>query len=377
VSATCIEIDLSRIEGNARTLRERYGARGVEIAAVTKGVCGDPEVAQALVRGGIGALADSRLDNLARMRAAGVQAEYWLIRPPRPSQVERVVALADVSLNTERATLRRLAEAAQKAGRVHQVILMVESGDLREGFLPAEVARAAEDAASLPGLHLRGLGTNLVCLNGVIPTPEVMSAFSALVEEVEGRVGRRMETVSGGNSGNHGWIMSAASPGRVNHLRIGEAILLGRESTRRRAIPGLAQDAFTVVGEVIEARDKPSVPTGEVGLNALGRRPAAASVGDAMMRRAIVALGEQDVTLHGVRPRIPVEVVGICGDQLVLADRAGRLHVGDAVAFDVSYTALLRAMTSPYLAKRYLPCPPAEAPEDRMRNPLHFGAEGL
>ncbi len=350
--ATRIDINLDALERNARRLREQYGERGIGITAVTKGVCGDPAVARALIRGGIHSLGDSRLENLRRMRNAGISAEFMLIRPPLPSRAGEVVELADVSLNSELDVVRLLARQARDVSKVHDVILMVEGGDLREGIPAGQVTRAAAQVLEMEGVRLRGIGTNMVCLNGVIPTETRMAHFSATVAQVEQALGLTLETVSGGNSGNHGWLMATGDVGRVNHLRIGEAILLGRESTRRRRIPGLASDAFVVVGEVIEVQTKPSLPEGEIGLNALGHRPQREDRG--LMRRAIVALGEQDVNLNALRPRAEADIVGICSDQLVLNDRGSRLKVGDAVVFDFAYGTLMRAMTSPYLGKRYL-----------------------
>ena len=351
MTRTRLDIHLDRIQTNVTALRQLYGKRGIAITAITKGVCGDPEVARALVRGGIRSLGDSRLENLRRMREAGVQAEYMLVRPPPPSRAAEVVALADVSLNSEPEVVRLLAAEAQATGRVHGVILMVEGGDLREGLLPEELPAAVTQIAPLKGIQLRGVGMNLVCLNGVVPTDEAMWALSRLVERTERETGVPLPVVSGGNSGNHLWLMNTQDVRRINHLRIGEAILLGHESVRRQHIEGLAEDAFSLVGEVIEVRCKPSRPRGPRARNAIGLLPERADLGT--IRRAIVALGEQDVARGALHPCVDAQIVGISSDVLVLHDRTGRIRVGDEVPFEIDYGTLLRAMTSPYVAKRY------------------------
>jgi len=353
VSSIRIEVDLKRLEGNARLLRQIYGARGINITAVTKAVCGAPPVAAALGRAGIHSFGDSRLANIQRMREDGIDAEFMLIRPPMPSEAARVVRLANVSLNTELSVVRLLAKCAREADTTHGVILMVEMGDLREGIMPSCLHGVVEQILGMDGVRLVGLGTNLACLNGVVPTESKMSAFSTIVEGVERAFGLSLEIVSGGNSACHGWATSAVDVGRVNHLRIGEAILLGKETVHGQPIPGLATDAFTVVGEVIEVKHKSSRPYGEIGVDAFGRRPTFSDRG--LMRRAIVALGEQDIDRDALRPRIQADIVGVTSDQLVLHDRGGCLRVGGEVRFDVGYGTLLRAMTSPYVAKAYLP----------------------
>jgi predicted amino acid racemase len=52
-----------------------------------------------------------------------------------------VVRSADISLNTELDTLKKLSYYAKASNKNHQVIVMVELGDLREGVLPIDLSR--------------------------------------------------------------------------------------------------------------------------------------------------------------------------------------------------------------------------------------------
>jgi len=351
--STRLEVNLALLARNARVLRMRYGARGIRITAVTKGVCGSPQIARALLRGGIRSFGDARLANIVRMREAGIRGEFMLIRPPRPSQADRVVSLADISLNTELDVIQRLSWHAEKQGRTHGIILMIELGDLREGIMPERVAETVEALLAFSGVRLLGLGTNLACLNGVVPTAAKMRRLSDEVGRIEARLGLCLPIVSGGNSANHDWVMSGADVGRINHLRIGEALLLGKETVNRRPIEGLAGDAFALVGEVVEAKTKPSRPDGERGQNAFGQVPSVADNG--LMRRAIVALGAQDIDPAAIHPCCRARVIGACSDELVLIDPDNALVVGSSVRFSIEYSALLRAMTSSYVHKLYHP----------------------
>ena len=54
-----IEIDLGKIAHNAKTLKELYGSKGIDVIGVTKVVCGDPVIAGVLVKSGIAILARS------------------------------------------------------------------------------------------------------------------------------------------------------------------------------------------------------------------------------------------------------------------------------------------------------------------------------
>ncbi len=95
-----IEINLGKIAHNAKTLKELYGSKGIAVIGVTKVVCGDPKIADILVKSGISILSDSRIDNIRRMHKAGIQAQFLLSRTPIPSQTESVVRYTDIELGT-------------------------------------------------------------------------------------------------------------------------------------------------------------------------------------------------------------------------------------------------------------------------------------
>src|SRR3546814_17650805 len=83
------------------------------------------------------------------------------------SQVEAVVRHCDVSLNTEPIILAALSDAADDQKVIHEVVLMVELGDLREGLASTDVLEVAQLVGQLSGLTLAGIGTNLACQSGV------------------------------------------------------------------------------------------------------------------------------------------------------------------------------------------------------------------
>ena len=61
-----------------------------------------------------------------------------LLRIPMLCEVEDVVKYADISMNSELDTLKALNKAAKTLNKVHSVIIMVDLGDLREGYFEAE-----------------------------------------------------------------------------------------------------------------------------------------------------------------------------------------------------------------------------------------------
>jgi len=356
-----LEIQLEAVRHNATFLVEHLGRRGIDVVGVTKAVMAWPELAGVLVDAGVAGLGDSRLENLERLRRDGSALPLMMIRSPMLSQVDAAVHACDVSLNTELAVLRALSAAATRYGRPHAVVLMVELGDLREGIAIDEVVDVARYVTRLPGLMLAGIGTNLACQSGVVPDQNKMNELSGLANEVETACGLTLDTVSGGNSANLGWALSSADVGRVNQLRLGEAILLGVDPLTRMPIDGLRQDAFRLFAEVIEVKTKPAQPWGEIGQSAFGPVAPAPAVdarpAKATCRRAILAIGRQDIDPDGLIAPAGVVIRGASSDHLVVdvtdASEVGDqvVMVGDELSFGLEYGALLRAATSPFVMK--------------------------
>ena len=354
MSSPTLTIDLDKIEHNARTIVRLCRTRGIQVTGVTKCVCGNPEVARAMLRGGVVGIADSRLPNIHRLRTAGVEASM-LLRLPALSMVEEVVASVQVSLNSELSVLRALSAAAVRRGVAHEVVLMLDLGDLREGVWVDHFLSLAREVSALPGIRIKGVGGNLACFGGVVPSVDNMRVLVEQAEAVEAILGTRLDWISGINSSGLELIAAGGMPARVNQARIGEAILLGRETARRRAWPDTFQDAFALRAEVLELQHKPSVPVGERSEDAFGERHDFEDRG--VRPRALLNVGREDVDVHGIAPLdARIKILGATSGYLVVdvTDAAGHVRVGDELAFSLSYGALLAAMTSEYVQKRML-----------------------
>ena len=348
-----LEVDLVKIHHNARCLVKRLALQGIALTGVTKVALGSSEIARTMLAAGVHSIGDSRIENIEKMRQAGINATFMLLRTPLMSQIDRVVAHADISLNSELEVIEKLSEVAQKQNKSHRIVLMVELGDLREGMAPDEMAAAVRRSIDLPNIVIAGIGTNLACFGGVKPNLEKMKQLSDLAHSLEQEFRISLELVSGGNSANFDWLRHCSSPGKVNHLRIGEAIILGCETLQRKPIEGLHTDATTLVAEVIESKVKPSVPAGEICQNAFGTKPVFEDRG--MIHHAILGRGRQDVLVSGLVPLTnDVVILGSSSDHIIVESRRGRLSIGEQLRFHLDYGALLAAMTSPYDEKVFL-----------------------
>lgn len=148
-------------------------------------------------------------------------------------------------------------------------------------------------------------------------------------------------------------MAAGAMPKRVNHARIGEAILLGRETTQRNPWPNTFQDAFILHTEVLELKTKPSVPLGLRGEDAFGEHHEFEDRGEIL--RALLNVGREDINVEGITPQDPrVTILGASSGYLAVDVTAatGSIRVGDTLSFSMNYGALLTAMTSEYVKKR-------------------------
>jgi len=351
VSAPRIEIDLDKIRHNALTLVEQLSSRGISITGVTKAFLGSPEIANTLLQTGIHTLGDSRIENVDTMRRANVNATMTLIRSPMLSQVDQVVTLVNVSFNTELDVIRGLSSAARKIGCEHGVVLMIELGDLREGIMPNDLESIVREVLTMPKIQLKGIGTNLACRSGVSPSSHNMAELSDLADTIEQTFDISLDIISGGNSGNLQWALSGIDTGRINNLRLGEALLLGCEPLQRQPIAGLYTDAFTLVAEVIESKTKPAQPWGELAQTAFGE-PAPLSKKKGLIIQTILAIGLQDVDTTGLQTSDGIEILGASSDHLII-DAGCKLPIGTEIRLQPNYASLVRAMTSPFVTKVY------------------------
>ena len=345
-----LEFDLALLRSNADAVISRCRGMGIRVCGVIKGVDGLPEAARVLRAAGAAELGTSRLEQVAKCRAAGVPGPWLLIRSPGLTELPDVVALCETSLQSEWPTLLALEEECLRQNKTHRVIVMTDLGDLREGFWDKkELVDVCERVErDLPHVQLAGIGVNLTCYGSTKPTPEKMNELVGLARQVEQRIGRKLEIVSGGATSSFTLVHWGTMPAGVNHLRIGEAILLGKDlqvDWGIRDMDYLRMDALTLRAEVVEVKDKPTYPIGEFAIDAFGRKPVYEDRG--IRRRAILALGRADVgELESLIPREPgMTVIGGSSDHCIVdvEDCPRRLQVGDIVEFSLCYSHMLYA----------------------------------
>lgn len=348
-----MELDLKKFRNNIDQVKLRCDELGIGLAGVIKGFTGIPEGTKQFAEAGYDFIGSSRLEQIKDCIDYGIKASFMLIRVPMLSEVEEAVRITDISLNSEAEVLKALNREAVKQGKVHKVILMVDLGDLREGFWDK---KELLDAALMvekecDGLYLAGVGTNLGCYGSIKPTPEKMNDLIADAEMIEKAIGRTLDIISGGATTSFPLALDKSMPKRINNLRMGEGIILARDLKElyHLDMSFMYQDAFTLKAQVIEMKDKPSYPAGELSFDAFGN--VGTYVDKGIRKKALLGLGKVDVAYPDmIFPRDKgIEILGTSSDHMILdiTEAEQDYKVGDIVEFDLCYATLCFVTNSP------------------------------
>jgi len=345
-----IVVDLKKVEQNTKIVADVCAEKNVDIMGVTKVFCGAVEIAEAEMKGGIKYFADSRIENLMKLK--DFDLPKVLLRLPMISQVDEVVQYADISLNSELKTIEALNIAAMAKKKIHKIILMIDLGDLREGILPEQFDETVQAILKMNNIMLHGIGVNLTCYGGVVPNEDNLGQLSVFAKHVKDEYKHHLEIVSGGNSSSYYLLPQDRLPEGINNLRMGEILVLGRETAYGELVEGMHDDAFIFEAEIIELKEKDTVPTGEIGMDAFGNKPTFVDKGKRM--RAILAVGRQDVDPTSLIPLDErMDYFGSSSDHMMWDVTDCDYKVGNIVRFKLEYGSILSLFTSQYIEKEY------------------------
>lgn len=348
-----LKIYTEKIVENGQVLIKECAQNGVSLWAVTKGMSAHREIALAFKKAGFQILADSRISNIVKMKEAGIESEYALIRIPMPSEIQDTVRFCDYSLVSEVDSILEMSHICDRLKKEHKIVIMIDMGDLREGFWPTELESSYEKLKNIsPYLHIAGVGTNFACASGALPGRENLTLLLEYRKEMENKLNRPIDLVSGGGTCSLVQLIKGNMPEGINSLRLGESILLGTDSSVNFPFSMLHQDTMEIVAELSEVRVKPTLPIGEIGMDFSGKVPIFHNRGNRL--RGVLAIGKQDVRIEGLLPLDEgVEIITASSDHLLLdlEDCPRKYKAGDILRFRPDYPAMLSASTSPYIQK--------------------------
>lgn len=356
-----LRVDLQKIFRNSLQTVSRCEEKGISVCGVIKGCSGLPEVARAMSEAGVCQLGTSRIEHAYQCKVEGIRTPFLLVRVPAMTEIPDVIQLFEYSLESEIDTVIAIDSECRKQQLTHKIVMMVDLGDLREGYWDKK--KFIEDCLfiekNLQHVILSGIGVNLGCYGAIKPTVEKMEELLSISRTIEREINRPLEIVSGGATTSYPLVHDGTIPKGINHLRIGDNLLLSRGLQTNWKISDmdyLDMTAFLIRAEVVEVKDKPSYPQGEFAFNAYGKLPQYEDIG--IRKRALVALGNADV--GNVKELVPVNekmnIVGGSSDYLIVdvSECDDQIQIGDILEFYPRYINMLHMTISPNVRVTYV-----------------------
>ncbi|MBL6448979.1 alanine/ornithine racemase family PLP-dependent enzyme [Fulvivirga sp. 29W222] len=353
-----LELYRDRLKHNYQYLSKLFEDRDIEWGVVTKLLCGNKDYIREVINLGAREIHDSRISNLKVVKSIDSKVQTVYIKPPAKRSIRNLIRYADVSFNSSYSTIKLLSEEAGRQNKKHKIIIMIEMGDLREGVLGENVIDFYERIFELPNIEVTGIGTNLNCLHGVMPSQDKLIQLSLYKQLIEAKFNRKIPWVSGGTSVTIPLLLKKMRPMGINHFRVGEILYFGLNLFTMKTVKGMRDDVFKLYTEIIELYEKPKVPMGELAENPSGEVMVINEEDYGKTSyRAIIDVGLLDISPEFLIPDDPkIEISGASSDMLVidLGKTRRNYKVGDLVSFKLRYMGALSILNSDYIDKKII-----------------------
>ncbi len=360
-------IHTEKIKSNIKKLSQFFNDHDIHWSLITKVFSGDKDFLRHVLTDDviekINSVGDSRLTSLKNLKEVNPDMRTIYIKPPAAVYADEVVAYADISLNSSFSTIKALDEAAKKAGKVHQVIVMVELGELREGVQREDLIAFYQKVFDLKNIEVIGIGSNLGCMYGVEPTYDKLLQLSLYKELIQARFQNEMKMISGGTSITLPLVDKGTVPKDINHFRVGEAAFFGVSPLDNEQFLDLYTDTFEFKANVIELEEKKIVPEGIINDANVGHAAEydESDIGERSYK-AIMDFGLLDVAQEDLEAYDKgISFVGISSDMTVVdvgnnktKEGKQRFKSGDSIMLKPNYMAVARLLHSKFIDKRFV-----------------------
>ncbi|TNE35509.1 alanine/ornithine racemase family PLP-dependent enzyme [bacterium] len=351
-----VTLNKKNLESNFNYLKNLFEENNIEWAIVSKLLCGNLELLEVLCELDINEICDSRISNLKKIKQLNPNINTVYIKPPAKKNIEKVIKYADVSFNTEFTTIKWLSEEAAKQNKTHKIIIMIELGDLREGVLGEDLTNFYKQVFHLPNIEITGIGSNLNCLHGVLPSNDKLLQLSLYKKLIEATFEKQIPWVTGGTSVVIPLLFKKQIPKDMNHFRVGETLYFGNNLLTGEIIEGMNEDVFRMHSQIIEINEKPKIPIGVMEENPSGEKfEIDEDDYGKSSYRAILDIGVLDISeTNFILPEDKnLKIVGASSDMIVvdLGKNEEDYKVGDELQFKLKYMGALRVFNSEYIDK--------------------------
>jgi predicted amino acid racemase len=359
-------ISTKKIQNNIKYLSDYFQSNNIHWSLVTKVFSGDKEFLKHVLTDDIikkiDSVGDSRLTSLKNLKEVNPDMRTIYIKPPAKMYADEIIKYADISLNSSFTTIIALNNSAKKLNKIHEIIIMVELGELREGIKRTELISFYEKVFKLSNIDIIGIGSNLGCMYGVEPSYDKLLQLSLYKELISAKFNKNLKYVSGGTSITLPLIENNSVPKDINHFRIGEAIFFGVSPLDNKQFKELSIDAFEFTANIIELEEKKIIPDGIISDGNIGHS-ADFDMQDITVTttKAILDFGLLDVDQKDIEfIDESLQYVGITSDMLVIdigknktKDGSQKYKIGDKIRFKPNYMAVARLLNSKFIDKKY------------------------
>lgn len=334
-----ITINLDKLKYNIQHSYDLCKEKSIDLVFVSKSICGDKNILAAVEETPVKIIADSRLDNFAKMNTTKTK---MLIRPAVIQEADALVTLTDISFQTELDTIKALEAAALNQSKIHDILLMIDIGDLRDGIQYTDKDKIWDTATYIhesKNLRLVGVAANYNCFLGLLPDTDNMTTLAEVFNLLKPLYDTDKPILSGGTSSSVSLLTNkdAFIPSEISQIRMGEAIMLGRDPADNTFIDGYATDVFTLEVPIIEVHKKKLSDGTE-------------------MLRGVLSIGKQDLQTDRIIPYDErIKILGACSDECVIdLSNAPEYKSGDIVKFMLEYGALMTSFAGQFINKIYI-----------------------
>ncbi len=359
-------IQTEKIKNNIKYLSNYFNHHNIHWSLITKVFSGDKEFLKNVLTDDviekIDSVGDSRLTSLKNLKELNSSMRTIYIKPPAKVYADEVVEYADVSLNSSFTTIKALNKAAKNISKVHQVIIMVELGELREGVDRSDLMEFYEKVFDLSNIEVIGIGSNLGCMYGVKPTFDKLLQLSLYKELISVKFNKELKFISAGTSITLPLVEQKSIPTDINHFRIGEAAFFGISPLDNQQFKELSTDTFQFSANIIELEVKKIVPEGIISDANIGHTAVYNKMNiNQTAIKAILDFGLLDVDKADLEALdTDISFVGVTSDMLVVdlgnnltKDGKKKYNIGDKIKFKPNYMAVARSLNSKFIAKRF------------------------
>jgi|TARA_R110000737_G_scaffold352891_1_gene400902 predicted amino acid racemase len=359
-------IHTDKIKNNIKSLSKYFEERHIQWSLITKVFSGDKEFLKNVLTSDviehISSVGDSRLTSLKNLKEVNPDMKTIYIKPPAEMYADDVVKYADISLNTSFNTINALNQAAARVNKIHEIVIMIELGDLREGVNTSDIMNFYEKVFELSNIEVIGIGSNLGCMYGVEPTYDKLLQLSIYKELISSKFNKKLKLLSGGTSITLPMVENKIIPKDINHFRVGEAAFFGVSPLTNEKFRDLSTDTFDFEANIIELESKHIVPDGTISEANIGHIAEydEKNVGESSFK-AILDFGMMDVEQDDLTALDEdIRFVGVTSDMLVVdigtnktASGENKYKIGDKMYFKPNYMAVARLLNSKFIDKKY------------------------